>query len=382
MGWISLEAAANNVITTLKGLAGKIPGFKIATNPHGMFPTFFDIRTGGYLGPGTSYSPMSTALMMAGVQFAVTFFEKNAALLPGPPGTVALISSLFSELWHSIDFESLPCSRAGLVDKVAGTGVPMLQDANASLCSATQYPQLDGLYEYDEEHYAVWYAYQSACSGYAAGGCPNKAIETMWSKWQGRRNKPNHAYGGHPLMTMWSGYVLQLPYYTTHPFNSDPVYTALFRESWSADWQYYNNTRHAGERGRYGLGAGPTPAWCSGGATYVADQIGQGSSYCRVYSPYILAGYLPAAPNVIASQLVDLLADGESVLQVPGTPYHVLWRKAMLDRSWTSPWITMVDFSSLLFGLSTLWVEDGFFQNFTDHAPPRPAKRSEAHLRG
>lgn len=265
MGWISLEAAAKNVITTLKGLLGKIQGFKIATNPHGMFPTFFDIRTGGYLGPGTSYSPMSTALMMAGVQFAVTFFEKNAALLPGPPGTVALISSLFSELWHSVDFESLPCSRAGLVDKVAGTGVPMLQDANASLCSATQYPQLDGLYEYDEEHYAIWYAYQSACSGYAAGGCPNKAIETMWSKWQGRRNKPNHAYGGRPLMTMWSGYVLQLPYYTTHPFNSDPVYTALFRESWSADWQYYNNTRHAGERGRYGLGAGPTPAWCSGG---------------------------------------------------------------------------------------------------------------------
>ena len=191
----------------------------------------------------------------------------------------------------------------------------------------------------------------------------------MWFKWQGRRNKPNHAYGGHPLMSMWAGYVLQLPYYTMHAFNSDPTYVSLFREAWLADWQYYNSTRFAGERGRYGLGAGPAPAWCSGGVGYVSDQINGGTSYCRVYSPYIVAGYLPAAPGVIAPQLAELLADGEAVLRVPGTEYHIMWRKAMLDPVWSS-WLTMVDFSSLLFGLSTLWLEEDFYQNYTDHTPP------------
>ena len=163
--------------------------------------------------------------------------------------------------------------------------------------------------------------------------------------------------------------------------NTDPTYAQLFKQSWLADWAFYNNTANAGGRGRYGLGAGPSPAWCSGGATYIADRIGQqgtlatGMSQCRIYSPYITAGYLPAAPDAITQHLLQLLADGDAVFSVPGTPYHVLWRRSMLDPGWnnnnndttTTPVeITMVDLSSLLFGLSTLWL-DGFYQTYTNH---------------
>ena len=144
---------------------------------------------------------------------------------------------------------------------------------------------------------------------------------------------------------------------------------------------YYNITANAGGRGRYGLGAGPSPAWCSGGASYIADRIGQqgtlatGMSQCRIYSPYITAGYLPAAPEAITQHLLQLLADGDAVFSVPGTPYHVLWRRSLLDPGWnnnnnetTTPVeITMVDVSSLLFGLSTLWLDDGFYQKHTNH---------------
>jgi hypothetical protein len=137
---------------------------------------------------------------------------------------------------------------------------------------------------------------------------------------------------------------------------------------------------------------------------YIADRIDQkgtlptGLAQCRIYSPYITAGYLPAAPEVITQHLLELLADGEAVFSVPGTPYNVLWRRSMLDIGWNNNndnmlnsnnshinnsgddgmdggaaapvapvEITMVDLSSLLFGLSTLWLDDGFYQKYTNH---------------
>ena len=56
----------------------------------------------------------------------------------------------------------------------------------------------------------------------------------------------------------------------------------------------------------------------------------------------MLAGYLPIEPEVISAQLLDLLADGEAVLRVPGSPYYILWRKAMLDPSWSIGCVLLV----------------------------------------
>jgi hypothetical protein len=44
----------------------------------------------------------------------------------------------------------------------------------------------------------------------------------------------------------------------------------------------------------------------------------------------------------------------------------VLWRKPLLDPGFNGH-ITMVDFSSELFGMSTLWVEENFYQKYTNH---------------
>merc|ERR1712185_73696 len=81
---------------------------------------------------------------------------------------------------------------------------------------------------------------------------------------------------------------------------------------------------------------------------------------------------MPVAPELIRAQLLELLAAGEAVLAVPGTPHHVLWRKAMLDPGWPSDGgesarLTMVDFSSELFGLSTLWLGADFFRRHTSY---------------
>ena len=80
-----------------------------------------------------------------------------------------------------------------------------------------------------------------------------------------------------------------------------------------------------------------------------------------------IAGYLPAAPEVIKPQLLQLLAAGESVYPVPNTScaeHKVLWRKSMLHPGWSQGYgLTMVDFSSELFGLSTLWLGSDFCES-------------------
>ena len=255
MGWTTKQEAQAKVIQTLRGLNGKLPGYTMARNPHGIFSVFFNASTGAYLGrPGVrTFTPMDTGFMMGGVLFAQSFFNDTDN---GSSNTNTIVT-LADELWRSTRFDSLLCNRAGLVDST-GTGVPMLQGANASICSATQFPQPDGFYEFDEETYAVWYAYVQACGGSSSGGgghqtragCKDKAMESMWQAWQGRRTKPNHIYDGHPLLTMWAGYMLQFPYYTVAPVNTDPTYVQLFEQSWLADWAYYNKTANAGGRGR------------------------------------------------------------------------------------------------------------------------------------
>ena len=54
-----------------------------------------------------------------------------------------------------------------------------------------------------------------------------------------------------------------------------------------------------------------------------------------MYSPYAVAGYLPVAPELIQTHLLQLLAAGEAVLPVHGTDTFVLWRKSLLDPAWS-----------------------------------------------
>ena len=46
----------------------------------------------------------------------------------------------------------------------------------------------------------------------------------------------DNSYDGHPLLSMWSSYLVHLPYYLVHTFNSDPTYQKLFKSHWEADW--------------------------------------------------------------------------------------------------------------------------------------------------
>ncbi len=394
MGQQSMSETISRVRLTLRSLLGRTKGVQALRDPRGFFVHFMDIDTGSAPSATTSCL-MCTGLLMAGALFCRNYLEKagvhrviDGGKSEGEGGGgdstggkgdgegestgSAEVVELVDELWESIQFESILCAD-GVLSRT-GTAIPMTLSLTGDECGPAWEPDQDGFYQFNEEHYTVWFAFEKACGSQPEGSCRDAAIEAMWRRWQGRRTHPNHVYRNLEVLSDWSGYVVQLPYYTTHSFHADPAYQKLFRNQWQADRTYFNVSAHASERGRYGLGAGPVAPWCSDGAGYAADLLsGKGKSHCRIYSPYITAGYLPAAPGQIRAQLLELLEDGESVVPVPATDYVVLWRRSLLDLGWPDKMdgatarFTMVDLSSELLGLSTLFLPPGFYADNTDY---------------
>lgn len=387
LGYITLEEAAQRVLLTLRSFAGQTPGFRDPRNEGGWLPTFMNADTGACLVAdpqiGCEFSTDSTAFNAVGVLFAKTFFELRA------PSTnmTRHISSLAEQLYEAVHWEELFCSDPSMTYgpgtiTTEGPWIPWLYNSSSG-CRDSFGPAPDGLYYYSEMHWLVWLVHERVCGAGRPRCDATNPIEQLWRTWEGRADAPNYYYAGRALLTLWPSYVLQLPYYLVGAFNSDPRFTTLFAQQWQAEWAYFNSSSlYAGDHGRYGTGAGPTAEWCAG-IGYKADLISNDTSSqtCRMYSPYSVAGYLPAAPEVITEHLLELLATGEAVLPVEGTEYFVLWRKSLLDPGWSpipTPGasgagygITLVDFAAELFGLSTLWLGADFYKQNTNHWPTK-----------
>ena len=75
----------------------------------------------------------------------------------------------------------------------------------------------------------------------------------------------------------------------------------------------------------------------------------------------------------IKGHLVSLLEEGDTVISfgsadnIAGEPrFHIMWRASMIDRTWMQGYgVTLVDFSSELFGLSTLFLPPRFFETYS-----------------
>lgn len=365
--FVTLREAQERVLQTLRTCTGFTPGFRLPRNPQGWLPVFIN-GAAEHNGRPDSFSTDSTALAMLGVMFASRYFEVN-----DPTSTAtAEIRNMTKQLYDLVHWENLLCDNGQVTGR--GRGIPWIMD-NATGCKAYWLPDQDGFYQVNEMLTAVWLAYEKACGGQPAGQCSNKPIEQMWEAWQGRKYRPNHDYAGKSLLSLWPAFTVQLPYYLAHPFNSDPTWQALFRTQWQAETAYFKSgAYYAGDSGRYGLGAGPTEKWCSG-TGYKSDLISNltNAQACKMYSPYSTAGYLPAAPEIIKEQLLQLLAIGEASLPISGTNYSILWRKSLIDPQWSQgPHVTMVDFTAEFWGLSTIWLGAEYFRKYTNHFAAAP----------
>ena len=366
MGWLDLSTYQQRVLLTMQTLAGLTPNVQVARNVNGWMPTFVDSNTGHASDPDR-FSTLATGLNTAGVLFVQTYLNNTGRTDPNS----LRIAALAQQLFRQVKWTAFLCTSNGSVDP-DGSAIPMLLNANNTLGSALSPLEGDGLYPFFEMHYTVWLLYHSVCGALSPPECTaHPRIAQLWLRWQGRRLQPNHAYQGHPLLSIWAAYLVQLPYYVTHSFNSDTSYNSLFHSHWQADWAYYNSSRYnAGGQGQYGLGAGPTQQWCAG-TGYESDNLQPDSAtaqHCRTYSPYSVVGYIPTQPDVIVRHVLALAATGETSLLLPRDLGVVLWRKSLVNSSWVQGYgVTMVDFAAELFGLSTLWLGEAFFQNHTNH---------------
>merc|ERR1712187_661807 len=96
-----------------------------------------------------------------------------------------------------------------------GVGIPWIMGANGG-CSNYYTPAPDGLYEFAELSLAQWFAYVKGCGDIPVEECTNEPIKNMWKRAQGRRFATRYSYAGHPLLTMWPCYTLQIPFYLAH----------------------------------------------------------------------------------------------------------------------------------------------------------------------
>lgn len=379
MGWISREEFLKRINRTLSSYAGIPPPnqtWNFKRGPRGRVPRFYDIRSGDLLAEGTeeeigkTWSVMSTGLFYSGVLFAQTYLENIGANKKSP--LAGYIIDLAARMMNMVQWSSMMCFQAfnstAVVEGYNGTGIPFLMDSDGH-CQAIMWPEADGYYPFNEEITADWIATEVVCFQKNQVPCSRPAMIEMWKRVIGRASHPNVKIDGYDILSDWAAYVVQLPYYTVNVVNSNPVFQQMFKNGWLADWADYNSSVFYGGSNRYGMGAGPDMTWCSG-ATYFADKytMDPKKAKCRTWSPYSVAGWLPAAPDTIQGHLLEMLWTGESVLNYPGTDYHILWRKSLIDpaMNWSS-YVTTIDIAGELFGLSTLFLGVDFYREHSNH---------------
>jgi len=251
LGFITNEEYIDRVLQTLQSITGNNPDFNMPRSKNGWIPRFPDSDTGRY--NGSTFEMMPSGLLGVGVLYARKYTATN---FDASDEKVIEIQKLATDFYHSIKYDTLLCDSNGTFDP-NGVVVPMTTNTGDSQCNARMFLAADGFYNYNEEHYTVWLAHETSKEN--NGGTATAGYEKMWNAWNGRKEHPNQSYAGHDLLSRWASYIVHLPYYMMNVFNSDDDFKRLFKSHWEADRAYYSsNYLYAGERGRYGLAAGPT----------------------------------------------------------------------------------------------------------------------------
>ncbi len=302
----SLPNAEQHVIDILRSHAGMTPGVNPARSADGHFVHFMNIDTGATQGGGwdDSFSPISSALLVSGAQFAANHFSGNAT-----------IAALASQLTSSVDFNAAihPSldGRIYLDQTMAGGGSgPAVENWNEFMLVASL----------------------------ALRQTNNDRAIAVKDQWLNPANAPQLSYAGNStLADNNSVFAPAFWVQQQHFFNGDFRHSAAFEDfffSQQAADQAYSSTV-LNEPFRYGLSAGPGP----GG--YHADSIGNHPA--TVFSPETVTawGDLDAFLEFHAEQLPT---------SDPRYRYGLVRQSATLP-TWVPNDAGLVDHLFLLFGL-------------------------------
>ena len=311
--------AQQKALQTIRTLNGKAANYKITRDPTGYFVHFFSSQDGS---GQSEISTIDTALMVVGVLYCRNTFDDPD------------IRAEADELWNSIDWE-IP-----LADPEGKTLYMIVKDGKPQTNSATL--------QFNEYFLLAWLIKESQLQ------------KTGDSKIISIKDLPTWENEGLTLLgTPWHhpqcSFLVQFPFYMSHPGASDPLYLKYVRAQATADQRACS--RRVGVAEYWGCGAGVTPR-----EGYVASNYAWNTD--NVVSPNIIAGFMPAFP-LAEDHLRKLYRRSKSCID---TPVGDLLPRFSVDApDWCAGEINAIDQSSMLFGLAAIHPKLGmkFFQEKT-----------------
>lgn len=342
MGWV--ENAPDLAFKTLESVNGYTSGFSPDRTSNGFFRHFLD-PSSGVQAWNSDYSTIDTGILIAGALFSKNYFQNDT------------LSNLVNELWNSVAFQ------AAIANSSTGK-IFLSMNANGSGVSNSLTSP------YSEYMIVAWLAKHSSEEA-------NNPGELLWNNYyQTPSLLPNNIYRNHVILSdnqssFLSSFTHQFNYYLCHYFTTNTEYLNYFKNAQLGDKAWWSN--HTNNSFEWGLGAGNS---VSTNYNYHADAINKNPD--TIVSPHIIAGYIPVNPegkydliNIWNSNKGKYLLHSE-----PETP--ILWRYSKPYENWIPNGVIGIDYSSMLFGLSTLneylgkdfFIENNnFFSNETDFIP-------------
>lgn len=255
----SLGDADQRVVDILKAYTGATPGVSPERSADGHFIHFMDVSTGADVPGGwdDSYSPIGSALIVAGAQFARNHFMQAGSSLAGQ------IDALTEQLTDSIDFD------AAIHPSLDGRVYLDMTQAGGGAGGAVR----------------PWNEYQLVVSLALRQENNSRAVATK-HLWLNADNAPVRFLGGLPTLTdNPNGYApafwVQQASFFNGDFRHDETFQTLLENHRLADQDY--SDRFLGEAYRYGLTAGVSPQG------YHADRILNHPN--EVFTPAAVSGW-------------------------------------------------------------------------------------------
>ncbi|MCP3028541.1 hypothetical protein [Halobacillus sp. A5] len=336
-GWE--DEAAEKVITTLRAVTGKIDGCDPARDESaGFYAHFVHMETGENL--KSEISTIDTSLLVAGALFAGQHFKD----------THPEIDTMARALLKEIDWSIV------VADRDNGSINMVVKDGQGTL-------PLPAYNEY------VLVAHLALL-----GQPENESIQDLWHKNFSEdkiEDLPQVHYRDIPVLTDTNGkrgqdsflssFVHQFPFYLVPEYAESPVYREFYKNACLADQLKWKELEDVPSY-VWGYGAGPNDGLHGG---YHADQIN--NSPGDIASAYIVAGFLPVNP----SGLYDLYAlyrlhlpydtyenpdDQEDEKKLKAAYrfglHRCSWWHMEQPVRWYPAKITLIDWSSMLYGLT------------------------------
>lgn len=307
----TLPNADQRVVDILRAYTGATPGVTPERSPDGHYIHFMDIVDGSDP-PGwdDSYSPIGSALIVAGAQFARNHFATTDSPL------AAEIDTLTNTLTNSIDFN------AAIHPSLDGRVYLDMTSSGGGAGGAVQ----------------PWNEYQLVVSLALRQQGNNDRAVAVRRDWLNALEAPKSFYSGIATLTDSPGsfapaFWVQQAQFFNGDFREDRMFQALFRNQRSVDQLYSEDVLE--EAFRYGLTAGVSP----GG--YTADRLFNHPG--EVFSPEAVAAW---------GDLETLLEFAESQPPTSDPRYRYgLVRESDDQPGWIPNDAGLVDHLFLLFGL-------------------------------